>query len=320
MNTNKYSFDATPDFETIQKEEKELLSRRIQAYSIETLKIGLPIDTIFVQHTQFAESLAAMDRIFQIAREVKMPHGLRIVGPTGAGKSAIFDFFKESLPQSSLFAPNLGCVRIRVSARPTTGQLISALLEEYKYPFNTVTDKTIYLRKRHAISLVQEKGTRLIFLDEAQNLISQVKRRNKSLIEPEATVFLRELMDSTHVALVLGGTDELDKLEDVDRHLADRVAGRQSLNYFQPNSAWLAFMKSFVIACSSFDIKIIENEKQAKLLHTATYGSPRNFKRLLTEAVLVAAQAKSNSLQAEHFAPAFKLVYGSQSLKTSPYA
>jgi type II secretory pathway predicted ATPase ExeA len=320
MNTNKNRFDATPDYETIKTEDDELHSRRIQTYSIETLKIGLEIDKIYVQHSQFVESLSALDRIFQIAREVKMPHGLRIVGPTGAGKSALFDFFKESLPQSSLFAPNLGCVRIRVGAHPTTGQLISALLDEYKYPFNTVTDKTIYLRKRHAISLVQEKGTRLIFLDEAQNLLRQVKRRNKNLIEPEATVFLRELMDTTHVALVLGGTDELDKLEDVDRHLADRITGRQSLDYFSPNTAWLAFMIAFVKACTWFDIKLIEDRKQASLLHIATHGSPRNFKRLLTEAVLVAAQAKSNSLQAEHLAPAFSLVYGSQSLKTSPYA
>jgi Bacterial TniB protein len=320
MTKENYKFDATNDFEKIEIEEKETLSRRVQTYTVEALKTGLAVDKIFVQHTRFKEGLAAMDRIFQISKQVSMPHGLRVVGPTGVGKSALFHYFKSSLPTSSLFAPDLGCLRLRVGARPTTGQIISTLLEEYKYPFNSVSEKTIYRKKGQALELVRLKGTRLIFIDEAQNLMRQVKRRGKDQVEPEATVFLCELMDATNVALVLGGTDELDKLGDVDSHLADRISGRVPLVCFEANGEWLAFLNAFVKACNWFDLKLVQDHKQAKLLHLATGGSPRNLKRLLTEAVLVAAQSNFNSIQVEHFAQAYSAVYGEQSLRTNPYA
>jgi hypothetical protein len=319
MNKENHQFDATADFEKIEIEEKETLSRRIQTYSVEALKDGLAIDKIFVLYTQFNEGLGALDRVFQISKEVSMSHGIRVLGPPGVGKTALLNYFSESLPRSSLFAPGLGCVCIRASARPTTGQILSSLLEAYKYPFISSSENKVYTRKIHALELVRIKGTRLVFIDEAHNLLRQVRRRGDSKAEPEATVFLCELMDSTNVALVLGGTDELDKLADVDGHLADRITGRVALSCFEPNGEWLAFLLAFSKACTWFDIKLIEDHKQAKRLHTATGGSPRHLKRLLTEAVLVASQAKCKLLHPEHFLQAYILIYGKQSLRTNPY-
>ena len=319
MTKDNHKFEATVDYEEIETEEKETLSRRIQTYSVEALKNGLAIDKIFVQHTRFNEGLGALDRVFQISKEVAMSHGLRVLGPPGVGKSALLNYFAESLPRSSLFAPGLGCVCIRASARPTTGQILSSLLEAYKYPFISSSENKVYTRKFQALELVRLKGTRLIFIDEAHNLVRQVRNRGGKAAEPEATVFLCELMDATNVALVLGGTDELDKLADIDSHLADRIAGRVALSCFEPNGEWLAFILAFSKACTWFTLKLIEDHKQAKLLHTATGGSPRHVKRLLTEAVLVAVQAKCTSLQPEHFAQAYSLIYGKQSLRTNPY-
>ena len=321
MTKENHKFDATADFEKIDLEERETLSRRIQTYSVDALKEGLPIDKIFVQHSLFNEGLKALDRVLQLSKEVTMPHGLSIVGPTGVGKSALLHYFTESLPKSSLFAPGLGCVRIQASARPTSGEIISSLLEEYKYPFISNSKNKIYTQKIITSELVQLKGTRLIFIDEAQHLLRQVRRRGgESKAEPEATVFLRDLMDATKVALVLGGTSELDKLAEIDSHLADRITGRVALSCFAPNGEWLAFLLAFSKACTWFDLKLIEDHKQAKLLHTATGGSPRHLKRLLTEVVLVASQSQHKSLQPEHFALAYTLIYGKNSLRTTPYA
>lgn len=313
-------FTATPHFDDIETEDAILQTRRLHTYGREALKLGLRVDTIFVQHTRFKEGLKDLDRIFQIARDVNMPHGLCLVGPTGVGKTALLRFFFESLPRSTLFAPGYGCVRIRVGARPTAGQLIAALLRGYRYPFASISEKTIYMRKDQAIDLVRLKGTRLIFVDEAHNLLHQVRRRGNDHGEPDATVFLSELMDETNVALVLGGSKELDQLESIDSYLADRVSGRVELRYFEPNPEWVALLRAFSEACTWFSLKIIEDPVQAKLLHTASGGSPRRLKRQLTEAVLVAAEAKSTSVTIEHLKSAYALVYGVHGQRTSPYA
>lgn len=321
MAKENHQFTAKPHFDDIEiDEDAGLQARRVQTYGSEALRLGLKVDTIFVLHTRFKEGLSDLDRIFQIARDVSMPHGLRLVGATGVGKSALLRYFFESLPRSTLFSPGYGCVRIRATARPTAGQLIAALLRGYRYPFASVSERTIYMRKDQAIDLVRLKGTRLIFVDEAHNLMHQVRRRGNGSVEPDATVFLCELMDETNAALVLGGSQELDQLENIDSYLADRVSGRVELRYFEPNSQWIAFLLAFSKACTWFDLKVIENSAQAKLLHTATGGNPRRLKCLLTEAVLVAAEAKCTSVSIEHLKAAHLLVYGVHGLRTNPYA
>lgn len=319
MKKIEHKFEDIVGFDHIDLEEKETLNRRVLAYSVDALKIALPIDKIVVEHTQFHGGLLALDRIFQLAREVNMPHGLRLIGPTGVGKSSLLQYFSESLPRSTLFAPGLGCISIRIGSRPKTGQIISALLRKYRYPFIPKSESNLCNYKEILFELVRLKGTRLIFIDEAHSLLCQARIGNES-VEPEATGFLRELMDETNVALVLGGKEELDKLANADSHLADRISGRFVMSCFDASAEWVGFLCAFSDACTWFDIKLIKDPKQAKLLHTATGGSPRNLKRLLTEVVLVAAQAKCKSIQVEHFSAAYIAVNGKQSLNTNPYA
>jgi Cdc6-like AAA superfamily ATPase len=319
MAKENHQFTATPHFDDIEAEDAELQTRRVQTYSPAALKQGLRIDSIFVQHSLFLVGLAALDRVFQLARDVNMPHGFRLIGPTGVGKSALFRYFSESLPRSTLFTPGFGCLRIRAGAHPTAGQLIGALLRSYRYPFASVSEKTVYVRKEQALDLVRVKGTRLIFVDEAHNLMHQVRRRSNGSGEPDATVFLSELMDETSVALVLAGSKELDQLETVDSYLGDRVSGRVELCYFEPTAEWMAFLLAFSRACTWFDLRIIENPVLAKLSHIASGGSPRRLKCLLTEAVLIAAEGKCESVTVDHLRSAWTLVYGVHGQRTNPY-
>lgn len=120
---------ASDDTEDLESQEAEALAaRRLQQYSMQALRAALPIDQIYIHHDRFAAGLTAMDRLFQIAPDVRMPHGARLIGPTGSGKSALIRNFRERLPRSSLFAPGHGAIVVRSGPRPTAGQLLSALL------------------------------------------------------------------------------------------------------------------------------------------------------------------------------------------------
>ena len=318
LNQN-FQFDAVPNFDQIEEEEREMQKRRIATYRPDSLKIGNQISKIYVQYTGFSEGLESMDRIFQIAKEFDMPQGLMIMGPPGVGKSSLFHYFCETLPRSTLFAPGFGCIKIRASARPTSGQIIASLLKSYKYPFLCSSEKAAYTRKDQAIELVKLKGTRLIFIDEAHNLLRQVIRRKNEIGEPDATVFLSELMDETKAGLVLGGSDALDKLAEVDCYLADRISGRVKLACFAATAEWVGFLRAFADSSKGFDLQILHDNNQVKLLHTASLGSPRQFKKLMIEAVLIAAQAHCKSVSPEHFKQAFVLVNGRSSSRTNPY-
>ena len=71
----------------IEAHEKSELQRRIFMYSKEALKIASSIEPIIVNHPRFFQGMQALDRIYQLARELDLPQGIRIIGPTGSGKS-----------------------------------------------------------------------------------------------------------------------------------------------------------------------------------------------------------------------------------------
>lgn len=316
--SNKARFDSTPEYFDEEAVEKEIHQRRIQTYSTEALKAGIKVDGLFVLHDRFSSGLRALDRIFQLARDVKMPHGLRIVGPTGAGKTALLNYFSTSLPSSTLFVPGFACVNLRAGSRPTAGQFVAGLLRLYNYPIQT-TSSAVYLRKEHAFELIRAKGTRMVFVDEAQNLIHQTRRRGAHVNEPEATIFLRELMDQTNVGLVLGGTTDLDGLEDIDRHLSDRITGRIELRLFERDVQWAGLLHGFAKACDWFDLRLLQTSEQMKLLFLASGGSPRRVKRLLTEAVLIAAERKATAIETQDLKSAFVHCQGDHGATTNPW-
>jgi hypothetical protein len=116
----------------------------------------------------------------------------------------------------------------------------------------------------------------------------------------------------------------LDRLDGIDSHLSDRVAGRHELRYFPSNGVdWLGLLKAFAKECQGFfDMSFIMSRdgEEAKRLHDATIGNLRRLKRLLTEAVLVAVDAGRRSLDAGVMSTAFTAVHGVHGNFANPYA
>jgi len=295
-------------------------ARRLRLYSAKALRVALPIDEIYVDHPRFATGLEALDRLFQLAPDVRMPHGARIVGPTGSGKSAMIRNFCERLPKSTLFDPGYGAIVVRSGARPTAGHLLFALLRAFRYPFGAVTGRTLYIKRDNLFDLLRAKRTRIVIIDEADRLLMQVRRRTGSEEQPEATQLLRDMVDECNVGLVLAGTAALDQLATVDSHLADRVSVRHELRHFDLDRLWLGVLKGFAKQSSTFDISAITDLAEAKRLHAATDGSLRRLKRLITEGALIAAQEGKAALDEQALARAFVVVEGQHGLRTSPYA
>jgi Cdc6-like AAA superfamily ATPase len=306
----KVKFDASMADDDSLGTDVEIEKRRASLYSVEALRAAIQVDKIYVNHPSFLNAVKAMDRIFQLAPELDMSQGMLLTGPTGSGKTTVFKYFSNSLPPSSFFAPGFGAISIRCTKRPSTGFLIGALLRTYRYPFATGTGKQLYARREVVFDAIKEKKTRLLFLDEAGGLLSP---RDKVVIdngETDVTDFLRELMDTCRIGIVLATKLGLGVLDTLDEALASRISVRQSIQTFKPNEEWQGMMNAIVKQCKTFDVGLISAPSMAKKLNLATNGNLRGFKRLLAEAILIAYDADKMVLSEAILAAAFLRVYG----------
>lgn len=246
--------------------------------------------------------------------------GLSARRPAGSGKTALFRYFRDSLPSSSLFSSSAGAIGLRVPKRPRPGLLVREFLRILKYPFAGGSYKQLYERRQLVFEALRSNGTRLVWLDEAHHLLPKHASRQIEHDETEATELLRELMDECKVSLVLAGSDELDNLKTIAPHFTTRVAGRAALGIFELDASWLGFLKAFSAQSLGFDIRLIEDRSLAKLLHFATGGNLRAFKQLILEAVLVAHDANELRLTQDHLRKAFDLVFGMACTRSNSFA
>lgn len=308
------------DLDPPDEQERQIISRRLFTYSRQALLAAAAIDRIFVNHPDFKLALEGCDRILQLSRELSVPQGLVIAGPTGSGKTALIRYYRRSLPASNLFERGMGALAVRLPARPNVGQLVSSMLAQVDHPFPSVSAHTLSLKRSVLIDALRKKGTRLLFVDESHHLRHQTRLRTRVEDGSTVTDCLREVMDEVPLGVVLTGSDELLSLGEIDRHLESRVSGRFQLKDFELGPRWLGFVRAFCRQSEAFNLSHFTDKTEAERLHKATGGSLRELKRLVTEAVLVAVDAHCAALDAEHLKTAFNRVVGAFGRVGNPYA
>lgn len=308
------------DYSDFDFEDRDIEARRLQMYSDRALNMGLPVDQMFINHPAFSAALAALDRIFQLSTKVDMPHGMRLIGSSGTGKTSLLKYFQRSLPKSSLFAEGVGAIYVRVPMNVSTPYLVSRLLRLYGYPFRRVTWDAMEQRITVLVEAIRQKGTQLIMFDEAHNLAPMAGRKKAPQEEGTSpTDFIRLLMDETRIGTVFSGINALDGLADLDQALASRVVGCHRFELFKYDATWIGLIKGFVQQAGQFDIRVLLDKEISLRLHRATEGNLRSLKRLLTEVVLVAVDSGAEKAEIAHIHKAYSLVYGVASLKENPF-
>lgn len=309
------------EFDLPSNEELQTRRRRLFTYSPEALAIGQDIEKIFVKDPAFADALQAVDRCFQLARTLSTPNGILLAGPTGSGKTSLLSYVQQTVPPSSLFQTGLGTLSIRLPYRPVIGQVVSTILRRMHYPFADVTSRSVYLKRELAFDLLREKGVRIVLVDEGHHLESQIRYRDRHGHDTAISELLREMMDEVGICIVIVMDGPLDMLERLDPALASRVSVRLSLDNFARSRVWHAFVKAFFRQTEGkgIDFSSLAEPTEADRLHAATDGNRRAFKRLVTEAALVAFDAKKTIIDDEALTTAFGRVYGKGHAKLNPY-
>ncbi|MCR5883726.1 TniB family NTP-binding protein [Rhizobacter sp. J219] len=307
------------DLDEPDEEERQAQTRRLFTYSVHAIKQASLVARVFVNHPDFKASLQGCDRIFQLGREFSLQQGAVIVGPSGMGKTALIRYFCNSLPNSNLFEKGQGAVAVRLPKKPNVGHLVGSMLRQIRYPFPQVTAQTVSAKREVLIEALRQKGSRMLFVDEAHHLRSQTRFRTRQADGTTVSDCIREFIDEVPLGVVLTGTEELLQLDEVDEALHNRLSARFQLRNFEAGNLWIGFVRAFCKQCAFFDLSLLGEKAEAEKLHKATGGNLRQFKRLVTEMVLVALDAPSGRLEATHLPLAYTRVCGEVRKAENPY-
>jgi hypothetical protein len=303
----------------VEEEEKEILARRLREYGSAALAAGSSVEHVHVKFTEFKESLDACDRIFQLATAFETPHGMILTGPPGSSKTTLADYFIKSLPPSDLFEPGFGAIMFRLRTAPSQGHVVSGLLRALKYPLANVRRGRVFAMRDVAFEALRQRGTRLVFVDQAHCLSTQSRSRHADVLESGASDTLREMMEETKVGLVLLADASFRGLNHVDKALDDRVTVKMSMSHFEKGEVWEAFLVGFRKMVKCVNLGFINTERGSSLTMSATEGNRRTFRRLIVETVMVTVEDGLTVVAEEHFKRAFDLINGRASTRSNPY-
>lgn len=207
----------------------------------------------------------------------------------------------------------MGAIAVRLQKSPNVGQVVGRMLRHIKYPFPQVNGTNLGIKRTVLVEALKQKGSRILLIDEAHYLRTQARMRGRHEDGTLVTDLLRELMDEVPMGIGLFGSQDLSDLGSVDAHLASRASARFELKQFEPGAVWHGFVRAVRRKCQSIDLGFFDSRDEVERLHRATSGNLRSFKRLITEAVLVAVDAGCSAVDIDHLKLAFSRVHGTDS-------
>lgn len=300
--------------------EADLLRRRQFTYSENALKAGQQVYTTYVPHPAVENVLSALDRSVQLAESLSMVQGIRIVGPTGSGKTSVVRYFQDSLRPCGSTEESTRTLYVRLQEQPSVARMISTLLQACRYPFSQVSNRNVGIKRDLLIEALQHRGTALLIVDEAHYLCQQRRGRSPDRIGTFATDFLRELADEVPLVLALVGETTLHRLEELDSHLAARVPVVFALdNFTASDKHWLSTVMTLFSACPDVRFSPLTNHAEMQRIHSATAGNMRQLKWLLSEAVMVACDSHQDEVRSQNMQIAFDRIKGNSSGLSNPW-
>lgn len=307
------------DFEPGDDDDRAMHARRMSMYSVQALKIAREVANMYILFPQIKTALAAFDRIYQLSRTVSIPQGALLNGPPGSSKTSVAHYFMQSLPPVPDVVDGFGALYLRLRPGASAGFIVSQVLNAVRHPFTSVRHDRITPMRDIACEALQHKGTRLLFLDEAQCLCLRGRLRTADDRDTSAVNMLREIMDRAGVGLVLLADHRLSRIDQIDRALADRVSVSLSLSHFQDDGAWSAFLRGLAQHVRTPSLQVLTESAIRTATHVATGGNRRATMRLIIESVLIAVDAGADAVTLAHLRLAFERTHGSTKEVPNPY-
>jgi len=295
---------------------KLTFSRRLKTYDREAIMYGTPeekyefVEEVPIHVESFTLARSFIDALFERGKRSKYPGGIWLLGHGGVGKSFILaDLFKRYPQIDTNIARITPVLALSFEARPSVSSILIELLIQLGQDPQLIHFKNNSELQDMLIQALPSCGTAAICFDEAQHLwLTSRPRKNPDRKGGPLGDFIKKLYDKANVAFIFSGTPGLEEIYRED---------------FQANTRWSGTMhikalsyKQFVGVLNAIDEAIPLKEKFglgcskiARKLYIATSGNFRLLKKLLAEAVYLAAKKNANKLSLENLSEAFFMLF-----------
>ncbi len=285
-------------------------------YTERALAAGRHMADVVVPHAAFCEALDLIANALDMGNAVGLFAGVRVTAPSGSGKSLLIDCLQRNTINSPYLTEPLSVIRTELKEAPSVSQIQGGLLDNFGYGL-TGRGRTTNNNEVHGVLIeaMRAHKVQLVVLDEFQHIFSPTSEK----VATHVIDWLKRLMNISHVPVVLVGSKLMDRLEGADRQLTSRIPAVIRLPAFQCDAQWVGFLKAFAKECSEVDLSPIFGRQVALHLFRVTQGVPRELKRLLVQAVIMAVDSDENVITPVRLQAAYAKAYGPDKAAEDPF-
>lgn len=245
-----------------------------------------------------------VERLIRRAGDYENPGGIRVIGPTGTGKTFLRRHLVARHPiVDDGFRRIVPVVAIELESAPNTRQIGERFLESIGYPFTR--RKTAAQLRDICVSAVRQLGIRIFVIDEFQHV---AEGRRKNTVR-EITDWLKLFVQDARVALITMGTEVMEQAFPPGSQLGSRLSALVVLQRIKPEQ-FRTLLKSYN---ASLPVKLgidFDDPRNVTALYESAGASMRDLNNLLCEAVYQAVDQNSEVISIDWLKRAHRLVFG----------
>ena len=249
------------------------------------------MDELIIFYPKLNQILDYVEECHNSAQVFDRPQCMRIDGPSGVGKTTIYNLHKKKYPDvSASDGEYKNVLYSRIPCPAYIGGLASKLLYDLGDPFYhrhgniTVTTHRLY-------DLLKACGVKIIFLDEVQHLVD----RNSQKLIRDSSDWFKELIDETKIPVIFLGMPDSKRIFNENEQLANRVRITESISPFKCDEVRkILFFYDQLLPFS--DLSGFADPDMSRRIYLASKGLMKNIHDIITESAVNALQSNSSRI------------------------
>lgn len=231
--------------------------------------------------------------------------GFLIMGPSGVGKSALVKKYVNSVnAERAIEMERLPILYLDMPSGPTKKNLGSTLLKALKDPYASTNSESAEVKFSRVVTLLENLNVELVILDEAQHLVDY-----KFSDMLEAGDWIKSLLNTSKVSVVLIGMTRLERLKKANSQFRRRFSASYTLVRFEPGSEFWPEFAGVIKALQNtmaVDSVSLVTDDMIQRLYFASFGILDYLVKVLERAVRLVRGGQFDGVNLAALGTAFK--------------
>lgn len=272
-----------------------------------------------IGYPQFEAMKRRLIDVYDDCQKSGLGKGITIVGPSGVGKTTLLKSFITDISVQKDNKKSRNTIIADVPAAPTPKSLASAILAGMSDPFAYSSRHSAEEKAGRIQKLMVELDTRVLILDEGQHLVERSKKGQYLTAD-----WLKNLLNSTHVMVVIAGLPRLVDFLHTNEQLRRRFSSSHAYPAFDSSDA--ISMRNFVGVLHAIHNQLpvncinISSADSAARFYFASFGLIDYVVKVIERAIVLAVESGSSEINMGTLAQAFRdEVWSSSPISRNPF-